>query len=86
MLMLTLDDAVRVTRQLVIDQIDDEDIIRQELEQKCLIGPKGSTQRLRRLISEINPSEICSQIESDNLIQWCKNIQADMEMARLELP
>lgn len=86
MMMLALDDAVKVTRQLVIDQTDDEDIIHQELEQKCWIGPKGSAQRLRKLISEINPSEICSQIESDNLIQWCKNIQADMEMAMLELP
>lgn len=35
MLILTLDDAVTVTKQLVADDMDDAEIIRQELEQKC---------------------------------------------------
>ena len=35
MLMLTLEDAVKVAQRLVRDGMDDEEIIRQELEQKC---------------------------------------------------
>ena len=87
MLMLTLDDAVRVTRQLVIDQMDDDDIIRQELEQKCWIPPKKdeSARRLSDLIFDINPAEICSQIETDNLKQWCEIVQTEMKMAMVQL-
>lgn len=87
MLMLTLDDAVKVTRKLVIDQMDDEEIIRQELEQKSWIPPRKdeSARRLSDLIFDINPAEICSQIETDNLKQWCKVIQIEMRMAMVQL-
>ena len=37
MLMISLDDAVKVAKRLVIDDMDDDEIIRQELEQKCWI-------------------------------------------------
>lgn len=86
MLMLTLDDAVKVTKQLVIDEMDDEEIIRQELEQKCWFPPKSdeTAKRLNDLISDINPWEICSQIESDNLSDWCKTIQTEMKMAMVQ--
>ena len=40
MLMLSLDDAVKVTKQLVINEMDDEEIIRTELEQKAWIPSK----------------------------------------------
>ena len=87
MLMLALDDAVKVTRELVNDMMDDDDIIRQELEQKCWSPPRKdeSARRLSDLIFDINPAEICSQIETDNLKQWCKTVQTEMKMAMVQL-
>ena len=88
MLMLTLDDAVKVAKQLVADEMDDAKIIRQELEQKCWFPPKAdeAAKHLNDLIFDINPAEICSQIESDNLRNWCKTIQTEMKMAMVQLP
>lgn len=88
MLMLTLDDAVKVTRSLVVDGMDNEEIIRQELEQKCWLPPKTdeAAKHLNDLIFDINPAEICSQIESDNLKNWCETVQAAMKMAVVQLP
>ncbi len=88
MLMLSLDDAVKVAKQLVIYEMDDEEIIRQEMEQKCWLPPSTSdaTERLNDLIFDINPAEICSQIESDNLKKWCEIIQTEMKMAMVQLP
>lgn len=88
MLMLTLDDAVRVAKLLVRDRMDDDEIIRQELEQKCWFPPKTveAAKRLNDLIFDINPTEICSQIESDNLKNWCITIQVEMKMAMVQLP
>ena len=88
MLMLELDDAVKVTKWLVEDQMTDEEIIRQELEQKCWFppSPDEAAKRLNDLIFDINPAEICSQIESDNLKQWCEIIQSEMKMAMVQLP
>lgn len=88
MLMLMLDDAVKVAKRLVIDGMDDEEIIRQELEQKCWFPPKTdeAAKRLNDLIFAINPAVICSQIESNNLKNWCKTIQTEMKMAMVQLP
>lgn len=88
MLMLPLEDAVKVTRELMINGVDDDDIIRQELEQKCWFPPKkeDAAKHLNDLIFDINPAEICSQIESDNLRQWCRVIQVNMKMAMMQLP
>ena len=88
MLMLSLDDAVKVTKWLVEDGIDDEEIIRQELEQKCWFPPKtnDAAKHLNDLIFDINPAEICSQIESDNLKCWCEIIQTEMKMSMAQLP
>lgn len=88
MLMLELDDAVKVTKWLVEDQMTDEDIIRQELEQKCWFPPNTdeAAKRLNDLIFDINPAEICSQIESDNLKNWCEIVQTEMKMAMVQLP
>ena len=87
-MLLNLDDAVKVTKHLVIYGVDDDEIIRQELEQKCWFPPKPykAAKRLNDLIFDINPSEICSQIESDNLKNWCKTIQTEMKMAMVQLP
>lgn len=88
MLMLTLDDAVKVAKRLIRDNMDDDEIIRQELEQKCWFPPEAddSAKHLNDLIFDINPAEICSQIESDNLKQWCEIIQTEMKMAMVQLP
>lgn len=87
-MLLNLDDAVKVTKQLVIYGVDDDQIIKQELEQKCWFPPKSNkaARRLNDLICDINPAEICSQIESDNLKNWCKTIQIEMKMAMVQLP
>ena len=87
-LMLTLDDAVKVTQWLVEDGMNDKEIIRQELEQKCWIPSEINepAKRLNDLIFDINPAEICAQIESDNLKKWCEIIQAEMKMAMVQLP
>lgn len=88
MLMLTLEDAVMVAKRLVEDGMDDEEIIRQDLEQKCWFPPKTdeAAKQLNDLIFDINPAEICSQIESDNLKSWCKAMQVEMRMAMVQLP
>ena len=88
MLMLTLDDAVKVAKRLIRDNMNDDEIIRQELEQKCWIPfeEDDPEKRLNELIFDINPAEICSQIESDNLKNWCEIIQTEMKMAMVQLP
>lgn len=88
MLMLTLEDAVKVAKHLVEDCMDDEEIIRQDLEQKCWLPPKTNeaAKRLNDLIFDINPAEICSQIESDNLKRWCETVQVEMRMSMVQLP
>ena len=82
--MLTLDDAVKVAKQLVVENMNDKDIIRQELEQKCWFPPKteDAANHLNNLIFDVNPAEICAQIESDNLKNWCETIQIEMKISR----
>lgn len=86
--MLTLEDAVKVAKRLVIDGMDEEEIIRQELEQKCWFPPKTdeAAKQLNDLIFDINPAEICRQIESDNLKRWCETFQIAMKMTMVQLP
>ena len=88
MLMLTLEDAVKVAQRLVRDGMDDEEIIRQELEQKCWFPPKKdeAAKRLNDLIFAINPAVICSQIEYGDLREWCKTMQVAMKIAMVQLP
>jgi hypothetical protein len=86
--MLSLDDAVKVAKRLIADNMDDDEIIRQEMEQKCWFPPKtdDAAKRLNELIFYINPAEICAQIQSDNLKEWCEMIQTEMKMAMVQLP
>lgn len=88
MLMLSLDDAAKVAKRLVADGVDDDEIIRQELLQKCWTPPESSkaAKDLNDLIFDINPAEICSQIEADHLRQWCSTVQTEMKMAMVQLP
>jgi hypothetical protein len=86
--MLSLDDAVKVAKRLIVDNMDDDEIIRQEFEQKCWFPPTrdSAAERLNDLIFGINPAEICAHIQSDNLKEWCEMIQAEMKMAMVQLP
>ena len=88
MLMLSLDDAVKVTKRLVDDGMGDKEIIRQELEQKCWLPSEtdDAAKTLSDLICDINPAEICAQIEADNLRRWCEKMQVIMKMAMVQLP
>ena len=88
MLLLSLDNAVKVAKRLVRDGMDDDVVIRQELEQKCWYPPKTdeAAKHLNELISDINPAEISSQISQDNLTDWCNAVQVMMRMSMVELP
>ena len=92
MLMLTLDDAVKVAEKIVEVYIDhsieegDTEYIKQELEQKCYIPEKGSAaERLSGLIMDINPAEVASMIQDDKLREWCKTIQVEMNMSLIKM-
>jgi hypothetical protein len=88
MLMLSLDDAAKVAEQLIANDETDSEIIRQEIAQKCWIAPTEdkAAEELSGLICDINPAEICCQIESDNLKGWCGTMQVNMTMAMAKLP
>jgi len=45
-----------------------------------------AAKRLNDLIFDINPDEICEQIKSGNLKNWCFTIQTEMRMAMIQLP
>ena len=81
MLILTLDDAAKVAKQLVDDGMNDEVIIRQELEQKCWLPASASLKELNGLVEDINPAEICSQIQEDKLGWWCEIMRMNMQIA-----
>ena len=87
MIMLTLDDVVRVVRKLVVDEVTSKETIRQELEQKCWFPPEAdeAAKHLNDLIFHINPAEICGQIELDTLREWCSIVQTEMKMAMMEM-
>lgn len=83
-LVLTLDKAVDV----VMEYFDvDKEFIRQELEQKCYInsGVENPRKELIELIMDVNPAEIASQIESDNLRDWCKTVQVGLQMLLMQI-
>lgn len=91
--LLTLGDAVKVCLEFLRDYSDTDpdemkELVEQEMEQKCWISEQNGKplKRLNDLTFDINPAEIASQIESDNLRNWCKTIQVEMRMAMVELP
>lgn len=86
-MMLTLEDAVAVTKRLVRDEMDSEEIIRQELEQKCYLAfaEKDMAQVLNGLIQDINKTEVCAQIATGTLDKWCETMRIQMTMALTQL-
>ena len=83
--MLTLDDAVKVTKRLVNDQMNDEEIIRQELEQKCYLPSYGPKKVLYGLVDEITPETITEQIRNDNLKRWTDDMRISVTIALEEM-
>ena len=75
MLTLTLEDACAVAIQYMVDhgykmEPGEPEVIRNELEQKCYMGPGSET--LSQMIDRVNPREIAFQIENDSLSTWCE--------------
>lgn len=83
-MMLELEDAVKVARQYMIDygyHFDDEEdgvILTQEMEQKCYFDDGVGS--VLDLVADINPTEICAQIESDNLSEWCRVVRNEFSL------
>ena len=88
MLMIAVDDAIKVAKRLIRDNMDDDEIIRVEMVRKGWFPPESheAAKRLNDLIFDINPAEICSQIELDNLTNWCRTVQVEMKIAMVQLP
>jgi hypothetical protein len=63
----------------------DEELIRQEFEQKCWLPVSVSLKELNGLVEDINPTEICEQIQSDNLRSWCESMRVMMQTGLMEL-
>ena len=82
MLILTLDDAVKVAKRF---SDHDEELIRQELEQKCWLPVREPAKQLTSLIIDINPAEIALQIQNDNLSEWCEEMRMNMQLAVMQL-
>lgn len=85
MLILTLDDAAKVAKWLVDDGMNNEVIIRQELEQKCWLPVREPAKQLASIIIDINPAEIALQIQNDNLREWCEEIRVNMQLAVMQM-
>lgn len=81
---LDLDDAMDVLiRHGFLDKeyvnTDGLDLVRGELEQKCYIKSEDDTvKNISSIACDINPKEIASQIERDNLGQWCEILRAEL--------
>lgn len=86
-LVLTLDKAVAVVMENFDTDETDEKWIRSELEQKCYInsGVENPRKELIELIMDVNPAEIASQIEADNLRDWCKTMQVGLQMLLMQI-
>lgn len=85
MLVIDIDDAVAVAMSVAEDR--DEEYIRRAMEKRCRTVPEENTAAvtLRNMIADINPTEICEQIKSDNLGMWCVSIQIGMMTAEVGL-
>lgn len=66
-----------------LEPCEDEVNYKAKLDSAC---ENDATKRLSDLIFDINPNEICEQIKSGNLRNWCVTIQTEMRMAMIQLP
>ena len=79
--MLTVEDAVAVAKRIFYVNKEDEEWLYSEFEQKCYLESSDPERRLLETIDEINVDEICKQISSGSLKDWCEGIRAEIEMA-----
>lgn len=92
MSVITVDEAVDVFAQFVMmkyGKVTTEEIgqLLSILEKKALAHcPKDDPDnRLHGLIKDINPEEIAEHIKVDSLIDWCEQIQVEMELALVQI-
>lgn len=88
-LMLTIDDAIKVAMTFTEKYLDnysltqeDVELLRQDMEQKCWVKmfPENPIENIKGLISDVNPAEIVSHIQNDNLTTWCESWQASVQI------
>lgn len=93
-MMLTIDDAVKVAMQYIHDNCDDygidredEELMYQNMEQKIWVTPyeDPELERMIGFIMDVNPAEICSQIQNENLKKWCTQIQVEMQLCLMRI-
>ena len=75
---LALEHAISVLREL-----PDEQAVRQNIRQQMVSTVAES---LNKVISGINSTEICEQIVSDNLRNWCERTQCKLRIAMNYMP
>lgn len=84
-LLLTLDDATKVTMRFLKDyshlgkdDLEDlKEVVYSELEQYCYIG--NVSEKLKYILSEINPQSIANEIANDGLSGWCTAMQVELQ-------
>ena len=88
---LTLEDAVKVTKRFCIDNFhmdewDDEldEMLESDLEQKVYIGKTEGFRTLTEGIMDITPAVIAQHIEDGTLKRWCQDWQVTMQMALIK--
>ena len=88
---LALEHAISVLQELPDEQAVRPNI-RQEMAQKCRNDAWGQqvvstvAESMNKVISGINSTEICNQIVSDNLRNWCERTQCKLRIAMNYMP
>ena len=85
-LMLTKTDAVNICCEILSEytriSAEHKEWIEQEFEQKCWLTSLNDTpiNELYNLLCDVNPAEICAQIENDNLTKWCATVHITAQL------
>ena len=88
---LALEHAISVLQELPDEQAARPNI-RQEMAQKCRNDAWGQqvesvvAESIDKVICGINSTEICNQIVSDNLRNWCERMQCKLRIAMNYMP
>lgn len=95
--MIRIDDACKVCKEIMInhsgDQLNEElaELIYNEMEQKVWITDyEGQAREVLKdimdLITDINPEEILNAIKEGKLLDWCTQMQVNMNLLLVRLP
>jgi hypothetical protein len=85
-LMLTQSDAVNICCEILSEytriNAEHREWIEGEFKQKCWLTSLADTpiNELYNLLCDVNPAEICAQIENDNLTKWCATVRINAQM------